>query len=772
MTSTTVDTAAHGTVEPVVADATAPATRLLRWWPEASVVAVSLVLNLWGLSRNGYGNTYYAAAVRSMTQSWSNFFYGALDPGGWITVDKPPASLWLQAASVKAFGYSSWSMLAPQAVCGALAVALLLVTVRRVWGRWPGLVAGATLTLMPVSVAVARSNTPDMGLVLCAVAAAFALERAIATDKLRWLAAVGLFVALGFLAKLLVIGVVVPAFGLAYLVASRRSFGRRLLGLLVTSAVALAVCGVWIAAVDLRPLTSRPYIGGSTDGSALDLVFGYNGLARVTGSSGGPGGGGRPGGGIGTGGIDQFGGTPGLGRLFNAGMGDQVMWLAPVVAVALVAGAYVLARRRRLDDRVGSLVAFGGWAVTAYLVFAFADGIFHNYYVSLLAPAVAVLVGIGAALVLEGGRLARFVAGGTLAVTAWLQLRLMQRVDALTWLRPLVVAGTLAVAAAFVVAGVRYRRPHEAAGEGVGVELGEPVGEGTLGEGAPGEPQEPRRASRLVPVLVAAGAAVVLVAPAAWSASALGKAASGTFPDARPGSSAGGFGGPGGALGGGGQAGGEPAGGGAVGGGLSDDLLAWLRSQRTTERWLVAVGSSMQGAEAIIGGDSVLPIGGFSGSDPSLPKERFAELVADGDLRFVLAGTSVSAIAAEACTAVPVSTWGGTSSATGVALYDCAGKADAILASSATVSREGGPGGGIPGGGFPGGQDGVPGAGQGGIDALRTCLAGQGVTLPEQGSGQPPNLSDPAVQAAFQACGLAGPGAGQPGTIDGAPATP
>jgi 4-amino-4-deoxy-L-arabinose transferase-like glycosyltransferase len=695
MTTTLIDTTASEERATASTSVASTATRLSRLWPEASVVLASLVVNLWGLSRNGLGNTYYAAAVRSMTQSWSNFFYGAFDPGGWITVDKPPAALWLQAASAKLFGFSSWSLLAPQAVCGAVAVALLLVTVRRVWGRWPGLAAAAALALMPVSVAVARSNNPDMVLVLCAVAAAFALERAIATDRLRWLATIGLFVGLGFLSKLLVIGVIVPAFGLAYLLASKRSIVKRLLGLAVTSAVALAVCGVWIAAADLPSLSSRPYIGGSTNGSALDLVFGYNGIGRVTGNGAGPGGG--RGGFGGSGGIDQFGGTPGLARLFNNGMGDQVMWLAPIAAVALLAGIYALARRRRLDARVGSLVAFGGWAITAYVVFAFAGGIFHNYYVSLLAPAVAALAGIGVALVMEGGRLARFVAGGTLAVTAWLQLHLMQRVDALTWLRPLVGAGTVALALGFVVAGILYRRPDA-------------------------DPEVSPRRHPVWLALVGATAVVVLAAPAAWSLSALGKTASGTFPDARPGATA--SNGPGGGPGGGGGAGfggggagdgdggagdGDGRAGGFVGGGeLSESMLTWLRSQQTTERWLVAVSSSMQASQAIIDGDSVMAVGGFSGSDNSMSKERLAELVAAGELRFVMGGSGgIAAVVAEACTAVPATTWGG-SSGSGT-LYDCSGKADAILASTATVQAGRGPGT----GGFPG-AGGAPGAGAGG----------------------------------------------------------
>ena len=662
----------------------ARAERVRQAAPEVAVAAASLVVFSWSLSRNGLGNDYYAAAARSMTTGWKQFVYGALDPGGWITVDKPPFALWFQALSAKVFGLSSWSLLLPSAVAGAVAVLLLTITVRRVWGRTAGLVAGIALALTPVVVAVSRSNNPDGFLMLCAVAAAASAERAITTGRARWMVACGALCGLGFLTKLLAVGLVMPGLWAAYLVAARAPWRRRVAHLLLATAAFGAVGGVWLALGDLVPAGSRPYIGGSTDGTASDLLFGYNGFGRLNGSEGGPGGGRGPGGfgsgrgpgGFGAGGggfvVDEFGGTPGVSRLFNNGMGDQVMWLAPVAAAAAVGGLVASVRRRRLDARVGSLVLLTGWAGVTYLVFAFAEGIFHNYYVSFLAPALAGLVGVGSALLREAGRAGRLLAAAALVVTAVLQQHLLQRVAAHTWLRTVVPVGLVALALVWVVVALD------------------------------------RSVDRRLP-LAALGATAVLAltAPAVWSWSGTQVAQSGTFPAARPEVNGAGLalgfpaGGPGGGTAG-GPAGASdgtalPAGGlgGGFGGGLDAQLLDWLRTQRTNERWLIAVGSSMQADAAIIGGDSVMPMGGFSGSDPAMTVERLADLVADGDLRFVLGGGAgfgggpgagvggfggtgggVATAVAQACQVVDPATWGASGGAAGASVYDCLGAAD------------------------------------------------------------------------------------------------
>ena len=268
-----------------------------RWWPEALVGVATAVLYSWSLSINGLGNSYYAAAVTSMTRSWSNFFYAALDPGGWVTVDKPPAALWLQALSARIFGVSSWSLLLPSVLCGVAVVVVLMATVRRAWGRTAGIVAGVALALTPMMLAVSRSNNPDVTLVLAVVVAAWATQRAIGDGRYRWMAVAGAACGVGFLAKLLAAGIVMPALFGAFLIVAPGPWRRRILGCVVGAVAFVAVSAVWVAAVDIQSVSSHPWIGGSKDGTAWDLVTGYNGIGRITGSGeAGPVGGGGPGG--------------------------------------------------------------------------------------------------------------------------------------------------------------------------------------------------------------------------------------------------------------------------------------------------------------------------------------------------------------------------------------------------------------------------------------------------------------------------------------------
>lgn len=685
---------------------------------EVIVAVAALLLNAWALSQNGYGNDYYAAAARSMTTSWRNFFFGSFDPGGWITVDKPPLALWAQAGSARLFGFSSWSLLLPSAIAGAVAVWLLMTTVRRVWGRTAGLCAGIVLMLTPAMFAVSRSNNPDVFLVLAAVGAGWATERAIATGKLRWMLAVGACCGVGFLAKLLVIGLVMPGLWLAYLVAAQSRLRTRIVHCIAAFGAFVAVAAIWVIPVQITSLTSRPYIGSSIDGSAVDLVFGYNGLGRITGTSGpsggfggggGPGGPGRQGGGPGGfgggSGINQFGGATGIGRLFNSGMGDQIMWLAPLVAVTILAASVIAVRRRSRDARLGSLVMFAVWAVVSYLLFAFAKGIYHNYYVALLAPALAALVGIGVQLVRESRVAGRLVAAAGMAGTAWLAVILERRVDAYTWLRwlvPVLIGG----AGVALVATAKY-------------------------------PWRPRAHRRLL-----LGSLVsCCLAPAVWVLGGSQAAQIGAFPDARPATAAdtaGPFGR------------GGPPGGGGFGelGSLDAKALTWLRSQQTTEDWIYATGSSMQASGAIIAGDSVMAMGGFSGSDPAMTSSRLADLVRAGRLRFVQAGGGfagfgggggggggVTASVTAACAPVSASSWGGSAS-TATGLYDCRGKTDAIRATSPTSAA----------------PPTMPGSPGGGIDIaqISACMAERGFSIPA--GGAPPAQLDPATQAALQEC--------------------
>jgi len=241
---------------------------------------------LWNLSASGWANSFYAAAVQAGTQNWTAFFFGSLDSANAITVDKPPASLWAMALSGRIFGFSSWSMLAPQALMAVGAVALLWATVRRVAGPAAGLLAGAVLALTPVAVMMFKFNNPDALLVLLMVAAAWATTHAVEKASTRWLVLAGVFIGFGFLTKMLQAFLVVPGLAAAYLWAAPTALWHRIRQLLAAGVAIVVSAGWWLVAVALWPVDSRPYIGGSTDNSPLELAFGYNGLGRIFGGQG------------------------------------------------------------------------------------------------------------------------------------------------------------------------------------------------------------------------------------------------------------------------------------------------------------------------------------------------------------------------------------------------------------------------------------------------------------------------------------------------------
>ncbi|ONH25774.1 glycosyltransferase family 39 protein [Pseudofrankia asymbiotica] len=270
-----------------------------RWARPALLVllAATAVLYLWDLGASGYGNSFYAAAVQAGTLSWKALFFGSIDSSNYITVDKPPASLWMMALSGRVFGFSSWSMLVPDALCGVASVGLLYASVRRVAGPAVGLAAGALLALTPVAVLMFRFNNPDALLVLLLVASAYCVTRALEVASWRWLGLAGLAIGFGFLTKMLQAFLVLPVFALVYLIAAPTRLRARIGHVLTGGAGVIVGAGWWVLATVLWPASSRPFIGGSGNNSVLGLAFGYNGLGRIFGGdgNGGGGGGGRGG---------------------------------------------------------------------------------------------------------------------------------------------------------------------------------------------------------------------------------------------------------------------------------------------------------------------------------------------------------------------------------------------------------------------------------------------------------------------------------------------
>ena len=642
------------------------------------LLALAAVLNLWSLSRNGWANDYYAAAVRSMSSSWHNFFYGSFDASGIMTVDKPPLALWVQALSARIFGYHSLSVLVPQALMGIASVALVYDLTRRVFGRPAGFVAGLVLALTPITVAISRHNNPDALLVLCCVGALWALVRAFEDGRTRWIVLSGLLVGLGFEAKMGVALMVVPGIAAAWFFFAPHGRGRAFKQLLAGGA-AMAVAGLaWPVAMWLTPAADRPWISGTADNSIWSLIWGYNGLGRLDGQMGGPGGAaGGPGGNAG-----PFGGSAGPFRLLNEALGGQAGWLLGFAIVSIGAVAFA-SRMKRTDRRAAWLVAVGGaFAVTA-VAFSFAKGIFHPYYVSLLAPFSAALVGAGVGLTLQGARGARVFAPLAVIAGAATEIAVLDATPGqLQWLKPILVL--VAVTAAAVLVNPGTARWRSAA--------------------------------------IATALAMLMLAPAAWSVQTLGHATSGTFPAGGPETAS--FGGPGGAGGpgggrfamqapgasgnggfampappggfgatpgstggafpGGATGGGFARGGGAFGGN-SAAVTAGVAYAKSHGGGAVAV-SSQTGASASIiqSGADVVAIGGFSGRESQVSIKWFAQQVAAGKIRWVVADSGggmpshgrtgskdVMAAVAQACKAIKTSA--GT-------IYDCQGYASALAA--------------------------------------------------------------------------------------------
>jgi 4-amino-4-deoxy-L-arabinose transferase-like glycosyltransferase len=411
------------------------------------LLAITAGLYLWDLGASGWANSFYSAAVQAGTKSWKAFFFGSSDSSNFITVDKPPAALWVMEISARIFGLSSWSILVPQSLEGVAAVAVLYATVRRWASAGAGLLAAAIFAITPVAVLMFRFNNPDALLVLLLCGAAYAITRAMENSSTRWLVLAFSLVGLGFITKMMQAFLVVPAMAAAYGLAAPAPFWRRVRQLALGGVAMVVSAGWWVAAVVLTPAADRPYIGGSQDNNLLNLIFGYNGFGRLTGSEAGSvvGGGAQ-------GKSGQWGPT-GLTRLFGSEMGTQISWLLPAALVLLVAALVITLRRPRTDRTRAAMLLFGGWLVVTGLVFSLAQGIIHPYYTVALAPAVGAIVGIGGWLLwARRSRLwARLVMGATVAITSvWAAVLLDRDPSWHPWLRLAVLAAGFAAGALLV----------------------------------------------------------------------------------------------------------------------------------------------------------------------------------------------------------------------------------------------------------------------------------------------------------------------------------
>jgi 4-amino-4-deoxy-L-arabinose transferase-like glycosyltransferase len=661
------------------------------WWARPvllGIVVATAVLYAWNITQAGLA-PFYSVAVKSMSESWKAFVFGAFDPKATITIDKLAGSFLPQALSARIFGYHAWSLALPQVIEGVISVLVMYRVVRRWAGVVPGLLAAVIFTLTPITASMFGHSMEDGALTMCLVLAADSCQRAITQARLRPLIWAGIWVGLGFQAKMLQAWMILPALAAGYLVGAPAPLRRRLRQLTIAGTVMLAVSLSWVALYTFTPARDRPYIDGSTNNSAIAMVFGYNGLERfgisINGAvTSGPGGTGTeapgqpglgrrdssPASGAGAAQDDILAGgsAPGSGwaKLLGEEYGPQIGWLYPLAVLALVFGLVWVGQARRSRQVRAGFVMWGTWLLTVGLVFSKMSAIPHTAYMSSLAPPLAALSAAGIVLFWRayraGGRRAWLLSAAVAAEVAWALFLWRDYSGFLPWARDaLVVAGAAAIV---VLTAAKLSR---------------------------------RGRTLVVSTALTAATAAMLAAPAAWAASVLDTKYGGSSFNASAGPTlrgglhfavdpvGSGAVGPGRRGGGSGHAsfpgtagtpGTAPAGG--LAGGTTTTLTAaeqriyqYVSAHRDGAGYLMATGSWIEAGTYILAtGQEVLAMGGFTGSVPEPTLAGVRELVRTGQLRFFLiSGTGSTAgqgggigqpnpaASAQGTTAVAIDSW-------------------------------------------------------------------------------------------------------------------
>ncbi|HEV3093879.1 MAG TPA: glycosyltransferase family 39 protein [Solirubrobacteraceae bacterium] len=603
--------------------------RLLRLLPISLIALASGLLSIWGLTRSGFANTYYAEAAQAASRSWSAWLTNATDASLSVSLDKGPLPNMMLGLFGRLLGFSSFSLLLPEALCGVGSVLLLYDTVRRTLGRRAGLLAATMLAMTPIFVAMSRFDNPDALLVLLEVAAAWALVRALQSGRTAHVLLCGVFMGLAFNVKMLQAYLIVPALAAALLLAGQGGVRRRLAQLAGGGAAMLAVSFAWYGAMMLVTAGSRPWVGDTTDNSWFSLIFGANGFGRVSGEGVGFGGGA---GGGGPAGASGFGGSAGLPRLFNPIVGGQIAWLLPLAALGLALGLWAAHRSPRTDLRRAAYVLWGGWALISWLVFSLAAGVFHPYYTTALAPAVAALAAGGLVLMWDrarGSAAWALALGAAMIGTAALAWDLLGRtsdyapfVGPLTLVLAVFAAGALlfgraapAVALAGLIAVLAGPAAYSIATTGRTLFGGNPLAGPIAVERLSGPAHGRRGVFALAALRSAAGLPGV---PPPRAQPLIGAFGAGPIVPVGPGSRGAPLAGVGSAQ-------------------VSGALLRYLKSHQGSAKYIVAAqGSNTAGAIALQSGREAIDMGGFMGADPAPSLSKLRSLIDSGQLHYVL----------------------------------------------------------------------------------------------------------------------------------------
>lgn len=612
------------------------------------VILLSLFVNFYNLGQNGFGNLYYATGVRSMADNFHNFFFVSYDPGGFVTLDKPPLGFWLQVISVKIFGFTPFGVLFPQALAGVLGVLLLYILVRRHFGFTAGLLASLALAVSPLSVATSRDATIDSTLVLTLLLGAWVIIKAAESGKWRWLLLSAVLVGIGFNIKTLQAYLVLPAFGLLYLLAAPRKFWMRVGQLAVALIVLLAVSLSWSVAVDMTPASQRPYVGPSQNNSEIDLTFGYNGLQHIGQSA-------ATSEDSTTLGTQQT--TTIVERLFSViivpiallspFLGGQIAWFLPIALLAIFVPGW--RRRPRFQDDHSQLswLFWRVWLLTLVGFFSITNS-FYLYYMTVLAPAICALFGMGIVTMWQNYRRGKgrgWLLSLALLFTAAEHIFIIAFNPA--WGNGLIpVIALLVVLALLVVIVSRLRIPHITA-----------------------------LSSRMLSPMLGLAVAAFFLTPTLWSvipvlqnrvtiAPRAGPDLSSFFPKNYP----------------------------MPNTTVDAKLVHYLEVQQGATKYLVATVSSMDADAFILTTNKpVMALGGFAGTDTILTPTSIQPLVTNNTIRFFYLNSTVvrsgvaahDAVAAKPfpianwvdqnCRIVPTGDWASFPQSVDSQLFDCAG---------------------------------------------------------------------------------------------------
>ncbi|WP_309088466.1 glycosyltransferase family 39 protein [Domibacillus sp.] len=604
----------------------------------AAILALSAILNFYNIGASG-SNSYYTAAVKSMTTNWKSFFYASLDSGNFITVDKPPVALWVQAISAKIFGVSDWSVLLPEAIAGVLSVFVLYTIVKPVFGmktaRWAGLVLAVT----PIFVAVTRTNNTDAMLILTLLFAVWALMKSVQQKKFSWMLLSMVLIGIGFNIKMLQAYMVIPAFYLFYLIAAQHNWKKRIVHLVMATVVLLGVSVSYATAVQLTPEENRPYIGGSQTNSVLELAFGYNGIQRLTGDQSKSGGTDDKSGSLlnnnssrGAGGEDI--GEAGVLRLFSDSMSGQSSWLLPFVLFGLIGIAVSIKRQRALTMQHKFAIFWLAWLLPMMGFFSIAS-FYHRYYLSMMGPAVAALTAVGGAvlwgLYKEKKNWSRLLFPIALLITfAFEAYVLYQNIDSI---QPWLIGGVLAlglVVCILLIITTKYVH-HVRTAAMLGLLLmpaywtAIPVMAGTTNSIMPTAGPATAGGPDGGGVFADRGVAMATDGerpemPEGMEMPQDGEMPAGVErPDGTDENSS------------------DGRGGGDMGREMSEELISYLEENHTGETYLVAVQNANSAASIILNTDyTALAMGGFGGSDPAMTVKKLEEMTASGEVKFFM----------------------------------------------------------------------------------------------------------------------------------------